>query len=329
MFGRRRYQILTPERVGAATARRQRRMRLLGIVAAVLLVAVAAGFLILDLLPEPPPSEDYSSSIDSSGQDRWYDVHLPPNYNRSRLWPLVLAFHGFTQTAVEFRAMSGIDALADQEGFIVVYPHGFLRQWQTDEEYPSDVDDLLFVSALLDRLQEELSIDADRIYAAGYSQGGFFALRLACRLSDRIAAFGSVGGSMTPAAVAGCRPARGVPVIVIHGTHDRVILYDPDLENPPALPIPDLVDLWIDLDGCGSAPARTGEIDPVEDGMRVHYAMYGGCQDGAEVALYAVEGGGHTWPGGSEPVDPVMGQTSQDIDANVVLWDFFDRHPLP
>lgn len=329
MFRRRRYQILTPEERAKSAARRRRTRRAVliavGIVAA---LSAVAGVVYYLLLPEVLPNKDFRSTIDIGGQDRGYTVHLPPRYDRSEPLPLVMVFHGFTQPAADIRMMATFDEVADEHGFIVVYPEGFLRQWQVDAEMASAVDDVAFINALLDHLQEELSVDPARIYAAGFSQGGFFAQRLACLLADRIAAVGTVAGTMTPAQVAECQPQRPMPVMLIHGDQDFVIPYV-EVRGDIALGVAENVQHWLALNGCSASPDETGLIDTVEDdSTRVLYALYTTCEDGAEVALYTVEGGGHTWPGGEEVGEGRAGATSRDINASVVLWEFFARHAL-
>lgn len=323
------YQILTPEQQ-ARRAERRRRVRRWLIAAVGIVIVVAAVALAATRLASPPrpAGTDYSGTIDIGGQDRLYDVHLPPQYNPRQRWPLVLMFHGFLQTAEDARAITRFDVLADEQGFIVVYPQGFLRQWHYEPTQRSDVDDVAFAIALLERLADEVSFDPRRVYVAGFSQGGFFALRLACELSDRIAALGMVAGTMSPSQRDTCQPVRPVPVMMIHGDADPVVPYVSPNEAI-VLGVADVIGHWLALNRCDPLPTETGSLDPIRDGTRVRYERYASCAQGAEVVLYTVEGGGHTWPGGPPPEDREAGAVSQDIDASAVLWEFFARHPLP
>ncbi len=323
------YQILTPEQQ-ARRAERRRRVRRWLIAVMGMLIAIAAVAIAAVRLARPPRplGTDYSGAIDIGGQDRLYYVHLPPQYNPNRRWPLVLVFHGFLQTAEDARTITRFDALADEQGFIVVYPQGFLRQWHYEPTQRSSVDDVAFTIALLERLADEVSFDPRRVYAAGFSQGGFFALRLACDLPDHIAALGMVASTMTPGQREACRPTRPIPVMMVHGDADPVVPYVSPNEAL-VVGVADTVEHWLTLDQCDPTPTETGSLDVARDGTRVRYERYASCAQGAEVVLYTVEGGGHTWPGGPSPEDREAGAVSQDMDASTVLWEFFARHSMP
>lgn len=324
------YQILTPEQQARRAAQRRRRLRwLIGAVGAVAIVTAVVALALRLAHPPRPVGTDYSGAIDIGGQDRLYYVHLPPQYTPRQRWPLVLMFHGFRETAEDARTITRFDALADAEGFIVVYPQGFLRQWHYEPTQRSDVDDVAFIVVLLERLAEEVSYDPQRIYAAGFSQGGFFAQRLACDLSERVAALGVVGSTMSPGQQATCQPTRPLPVMFIHGDADPIIPYVSPNEAI-VLGVADTVQHWLALNRCNATPTETGTLDPApRDGTRVRYERYASCAEGAEVVLYTVEGGGHTWPGGPPPEEREMGAVSQDIDASAVLWAFFARQAMP
>ncbi len=325
------YQIQTPEQQARRRAARRRLQRWLIAAVGVAIIVIAGVAIAMRLAHPPRPiGSDYSGAIDIGGQDRLYYVHLPPQYTPRQRWPLVLMFHGFKETAEDARTITRFDALADAEGFIVVYPQGFLHQWHYEPTLRSQyVDDVAFMVALLERLAEEVSFDPQRVYAAGFSQGGFFAQRLACDLSDRIAALGVVGSTMSPGQQATCQPTRPVPVMFIHGDADPVIPYVSPNEAI-VLGVAETVQHWLAFNRCDPTPTETGLLDPApQDGTRVRYERYTSCADGAEVALYTVEGGGHTWPGGPPPEDREGGTVSQDIDASAVLWAFFARHAMP
>jgi polyhydroxybutyrate depolymerase len=325
VFKRRQYKVLTPGHEARTDERRSRTRHYLLIAGAVVAALVFVAVLTVLLRSDSLPSKDYSSSVDTSGQDRHYSVHLPAGYKAGQMYPLLLAYHGYTQAAQSLREMSGFDAVADQEGFIVVYPEGFLRMWEVDDREQVQVDDLEFFDALLARLQDEVSYDPSRVYAAGFSQGGFFSFRLACERSDQVAAVASVGGSMTPELADVCQPDRPVPVLMVHGADDPVIPYDHGLRPDAALNVPDVLAYWAVLDRCGSAD-REDLPDTTDDGATTVHITYTGCE--APVAAYVVEGGGHTWPGA--PVEPnaMTRITTRDFSASQVIWDFFAAQSL-
>ena len=115
---------------------------------------------------------------------------------------------------------------------------------------------------------------------------------------------------------------RPIPLLVMHGTADPIVPFDSgELEGN--------VQYWIRRNGCTLTPVvtRLPDVDST-DGARTRVESYGNCKDGADVALYVIEGGGHHWPGGDQPLRG-MGNFSRDFDAGVVIWDFFKQHPMP
>jgi polyhydroxybutyrate depolymerase len=322
MFKRKQYQVMTPGREERLTVLRENRVRYLKITGIAIGFMALVAALSLLLHRETLPSEDYSSSIDVTGQDRKYHVHLPLNYDRRNAYPVVLVFHGVTQTVESIRVLSDFDRIANEHEFIAVYPEGFLRMWEYDDVDQTQIDDLEFMSALLDRLDEELSIDRQRIYAAGLSQGGFFAFRLACKMPDQFAAVASVAGSMTPELVETCRPGQAVPVVMVHGTEDINIPYDEGPRPDLALDVPDTLAWWAENNGCSLRTESESLPDLVEDDATTERQWYTGCD--AEIEAYIVEGGGHTWPGAELRQETEMTRiTTQDFLASEVIWDFF------
>jgi polyhydroxybutyrate depolymerase len=325
-MARRSYQILTPERVAEDEIRQRRKRRRAAWITAAALVIIAGGAAAFLLLYNPRYGQDITTTVEASGQAREFHIHLPPDFSPRQAYPAVILFHGFLQTGEEIRAYSQMDALADEEGFIVVYPLGFLHMWEVDSIEQTQVDDLEFVGALLDVLEEEYAVDPAAVYAAGYSQGGAFSLRLACQMSDRIAAFGSVAGATTSDNLAHCDPARPVPVILFHGTKDPVVPYLWTADDT-LISAPDVAAYWAEANGCDPVPEENHEPDRENDGTRVLRTSYTGCRAGSEAVLYTIEGGTHTWPGAA-PLE-VRSVTTQDISANELLWAFFSRHRLP
>src|SRR4051812_17686664 len=170
---------------------------------------------------------DHQRSIDWDGRLRTYLVHVPAGRETSGPMPVVLAYHGLGTNAKTMVRFCGLSETADREGFLVVYPNGTgespnVLTWNAGNccayALMHNVDDVGFTRALLDELAGMMSVDANRVFAAGMSNGGMMAYRLACELGDRIAAIASVSGPME---IAGVRPARPVSVIHFHGTEDE------------------------------------------------------------------------------------------------------------
>ena len=259
--------------------------------------------------------------------------------------PLVLLLHGGggTGEGMEKLTLGGFNRLADREGFVVVYPDGIEKHWndgrglEAYRAHRENMDDVGFISTLIDHLIKISKVDPNRIYAAGISNGGQFSQRLACELSDRIAAIGVVAIQLPEHLSTSCSPKRPVSVLMMPGTEDPLVPWEGGeigfrrgRKFGRVLSVPESMRFWANQNQCPLSPLITHEPDrDPKDDTRVRREGYGPCSRGNEVLLYAIEGGGHTWPGG-HPYLPswIIGKTSRDIDANEVIWDFFKRHVL-
>jgi polyhydroxybutyrate depolymerase len=266
---------------------------------------------------------DDTWTLNVSGTARTLHVHVPASYDPATPMPVVLNFHGFTSNAAEEDLLSGMSSKADASGFIAVHPEGLgtPQSWNAGAccgyATANGVDDMGFVTAMLDQLEGLLCVDTHRVFATGMSNGGFFSHRLACELSTRIAAVAPVAGVLGEPT---CNPTRPVPVMEFHGTLDPLVPYggDPVLGFPP---VPQTFTGWSTRDGCTGTPTDT--FDDVDS----HCSTYSSCSAGAVVTLCTVDGGGHTWPGGL-PV-PALGYTTPFLSATDAMWTFFQAHPLP
>jgi polyhydroxybutyrate depolymerase len=289
-----------------------------------------------------PAKYDYSSSIFSGGLQRTYNVHVGSSYDKTRPTPLLIVLHGGGGTGQGMNKLTNFNAIADRENFIVVYPDGFEKHWNDGrgvQQYRAqvqNVDDVGFISALIDHLSEELNIDTKRVYVTGISNGAMMSHRLGCELSQKIAAIAPVAGNIPVNMASIWAPSRPVPVLLINGTEDPLVpwaggdVHFGSAELGQVLSVVDTVKFWVANDKCASPPLieQLPDKEP-SDGTRVRTEIYGGCQDGAEVVLYAVEGDGHTWPGGLQYLpESIIGRTSRDFDAGEVIWQFFKEHPI-
>lgn len=207
------------------------------------------------------------------------------------------------------------------------YPGGQQpRNREPQEEHKAPVaDDVAFFNQMLDHMGAKYSVDATRIYAVGLSEGGFMSLRLGCALGDRIAAVAAVGAAMPKTMI--CLPARSVPAVMINGTSDPVVPYGGGTEknlNLTTISAEDSAKDWAKIDRCSEKPEKSKLSAHEKGGMETKVDTYNGCQQNAQVTLYSVKGAGNTWPSGEqyEPENTV-GKTSQDLNANEVLWSFF------
>ncbi|MBM4277175.1 MAG: phospholipase [Deltaproteobacteria bacterium] len=284
-------------------------------------------------------------SIHVGGLERTYQLYPPSSYDSSRSLPLVILLHGGggTGEGMEKLTMGGFNRLADREGFIVVYPDGIEKHWndgrglQAYRAHRENIDDVGLISALIEHFIRTLNVDPNRIYAAGISNGGQFSQRLACELSDRIAAIGVVAAQLPEHLPSSCALKKPVSVLMMPGTEDPLVAWEGGeigfrrgRKFGRVLSVRESIDFWVEQNRCPGSPVVTygPDRDP-KDGTRVRRQAYGPCGEGAEVVLYAIEGGGHTWPGGDQYLPAgIIGRTSRDIDANEVIWNFFKKHTL-
>lgn len=285
-------------------------------------------------------------SISFGGHERTFRIHIPALSGRATPVPLVLALHGGGGTGggMERLTLGGLNRLADRDGFVAVYPDGVERHWNDgrgNQQYRAqrdNIDDVGFIAALIAHLSQTLPVDRRRVYATGISNGGLMSLRLARELADRIAAIAPVAASMSEQIVQMRDPARPISVLLIAGTKDPLVPYEGGeigfrggQKIGKVVAVAETITYWATFNQCPPAPAITMEPDrDPQDGTRVRREAHGPCRDGTEVILYAIEGGGHTWPGGQQYLpERVVGRTTRDIDANEVIWSFFKRYALP
>jgi polyhydroxybutyrate depolymerase len=268
-----------------------------------------------------------NGSFVSSGERRDYLLYVPRSYDRSKPTPLVISMHGAGLWGASQRDISRWNDLADREGFIVVYPSGVggqgVRVWRA-EPGPELMKDVRFISELIDTLKASYNIDSTRVYANGLSNGGGMSFVLSCTLVDRIAAVGMVAAAQT-IPWTWCKDARAVPMIAFHGTADPEIPYNGGASwiSPRPFPsTPKWAQNWARRNGC--------DADPVESAVTadVTRRAYANCVGDAAVVLYTVQGGGHTWPGGTPLPKWFVGRTTQSIDATSLMWTFFREHKL-
>ncbi|MFM9951324.1 MAG: T9SS type A sorting domain-containing protein [Saprospiraceae bacterium] len=262
-----------------------------------------------------------SSSFMFEGVDRNYLTYVPATLPQGSPAPVVLVLHGFTQTAQGIMNYSGFNAIAETAGFIAVYPNGINLSWNVGFS-STGANDVGFLNALIDTLNIKYPVDLDRVYACGMSNGGFMSYRLACELSDRIAAIASVTGSMTTQTFNDCHPERPVPVMEIHGTSDLIVNYN---GATGIKSIPDVIEYWVGQNGCPEFPEITLLPDVINEGSRVERSIYRPCAQYSEVVLLKVVDGGHTWPGST---NSGFGNTNRDINASQEIWNFFNRFSL-
>ncbi len=299
------------------------RIKILSLCFSMLLFAVAAF-----------GQQDIDGSFEHDGSTRLYRVHLPPGYSPGMSLPLVINMHGFGSTSLEQLVYSNFNSLADTANILVVYPQGLVgtTTWGAsgaswDAYFGTGIDDLGFLDRLIDQLFTDYQIDLSRVYSTGMSNGGFMSYRLACELSDRIAAVASVTGAMAFQQINNCDPDRPVPVLEIHGTSDLVVPYNGINNFTPSIPV--VVDHWVNHNNCDPNPEMISVPNISTTDNTTTTANRYSCDDNTKVWFYTVASGSHTWPG-AFPL-PGAGNTSQDFSATSLIWEFFNQftHPNP
>jgi polyhydroxybutyrate depolymerase len=255
------------------------------------------------------------------GQTRSFLLHVPPNYTGATPVPVVFDFHGLGGNGMQQRNLSGWAAVADREGFIMVYPNGSSNAWNVGRCCPpaadQGVDDVAFVRAVIAQLQRDACIDSKRVYASGCSNGGGMSYKLACEAADAIAGiapvdFDCVVGENNVPSCGGCNPGRAISAIQFRATGDALVAY----EGGPA-PIPQGMDLpgaeqnfsdWGEINSCTGTPQAVAG--------RAACQTFPACGGGVATTLCTRQGGSHCG-------------NYQALDIANVAWEQLQRASLP
>jgi polyhydroxybutyrate depolymerase len=256
-------------------------------------------------------------------------------YDATKATPLVISMHPAGLWPATQMVASHWNKIADEHGFIVVYPSGTTLSGRGTGVLPFRVwlmepganltADVTFISELIDSLEEAYNIDPTRIYADGLSNGGGMAFALSCTLSHRIAAVGAVAAAQVLPS-SWCRDSQPVPMIMFHGTADRLVPYTgsgPSWLSPRPFPnVSTWAADWAQRNRCEPKPIETAAAPDVTRREFTH------CADDATVVLYTILNGGHSWPGGKPLPEWIVGPTSRSIDATRLMWAFCGEHRL-
>lgn len=294
--------------------------------------------------------EDWATSlaevVESSGEEeqvpRSYRYYVPTSYDADVAMPLVIVLHGRPDNGAGIAYITDMNPVAEREGFIALYPDGLEFSWNYyywlqgpfATGYPfQDVNDVEFLRNLIADVSLDLNIDQRRIYATGFSNGGFMTQMLACEASDLFAAFAPVGSALFPSQSDVCeqQEAEQSPMLFIHGTEDISIpwqgLYEEQTQLWVSYPVSQTLGYWAQFKGC-SLDADFEELPQSGDspGTRVLYHTFPGCDNNLPLVFYLIEGGGHNWPGvpGRVP-ERIAGKVNMDFNASEVIWEFFEQ----
>lgn len=269
-------------------------------------------------------STSITYTMSYGGANRDFIVVLPNSYTAGSSLPMVFNLHGYGSDASQQIFYSQMYKTVDSNGFIAVFPNGIGNAWNSGWSVTPVPDDVGFISAIIDTMTWLYNINLNRVYACGMSNGGFMSYKLACELSNRLAAVASVTGTINSLTALNCPAGVAVPVLQIHGTDDPLVPYN---GITGAYGVEETIDFWKARNGCTVAADTTAVPDNnVNDSSTVQKIVYANCSSPHEVWLYKINGGGHTWP--NAPINYIYGPTNRDIDASQEIWDFFNRFSL-
>ncbi len=284
------------------------------------------------------PQTDFriTDNILVDGLNRSYTVVLPSSYQTNKKLALVIALHGGGGSGSQFETSSKLSEKAEKSNFIVVYPDGVqsdgllkARTWNAGTccEYAveKNINDVKFISEMIDKLIMNYAINPKKIYATGHSNGGMLAYRLACEIPQKIAAIAPNSCTMV---FKECNPKRPMPVLQIHSVLDSNIPHKGGpgggvgTKNLNLAPLITVMDFWSQKNEC-KVPA-----EKIIDNASYTFTQWSSCINNFKVQYYLSKDGGHAWPGGSP--GSVIGDTpSSAFNANDLLWDFFKEFELP
>ncbi len=304
-----------------------------------------AGLAFLALRQSAVPVPKLTGSIERGalqhgGRTRSWIAYLPM---KPALHPaLVIVLHSSMGSGQQARAMYGydFDLLADQHGFIAVYPQGFEGHWNDCKRHGpyaakrENIDDLGFLHALTEQLARDHHVDPARIYVTGVSNGGSMTLCLALQTPDFARAYAVVAASMpAPENLVATPSGTPVSILFMNGTDDPinpwqggdVVLWPVLANRGPVLSTPASVDYFRGLAGLDGNPKATRFPDlDLSDGSTVEASVWA-ASGRHSVALYAVNGGGHLVPHPALHGMRLLGNSNRDIHAANEIWNFFQE----
>tara|TARA_B110000902_G_C14221773_1_gene555455 strand:- start:277 stop:1419 length:1143 start_codon:yes stop_codon:yes gene_type:complete len=266
----------------------------------------------------------YTDSLSINGINREFIVYVPNSYDSSIETPLLFNFHGFGSLNSNHMGYCDMRPIADTAGFILIYPQGSLYgaspHWNVGSwTYLSSANDLGFTETMIDTLAHQYNIDLNRVYSCGFSNGGYFSYVLACQLSSKIAAIGSVGGTMSTETFNACTPSRPVPVVSIHGTTDGTVSY---YGGTPfnSKSQEDVLSYWTQKNNTDTSSTSISLPNTyTQDGSTVTNDGFHNGDSCVSVEHYMVTNGGHDWPGS---------WGNMDINASKIIWNFVSKYDL-
>jgi polyhydroxybutyrate depolymerase len=289
----------------------------------ILLISTSLGLILLNGCAKTNYEENldqaigtFSRIIEVDGETREYLIYIPNSYDTIKSVPLLLNFHGFGGSANEFMNDADMRSLAASYSFILVYPQGSsldgFSHWNAcpiGGDNKSDADDFGFVEAIINKVSSQYNIDVERIYSAGYSNGGMMAYGLANYRSDLIAAVASVSGAMLDCIGSTSHP---MPVVHLHGTSDGVLPYNGSNDWNS---VQSTLDHWINFNNTTTNPTVSTFNS---EGTTIEHYVYGQGDRSVSVEHYKYIGGDHVW----------FSAAFQGRNTSELVWDFVSQFDI-
>ncbi len=269
--------------------------------------------------------------IEHEGLERSFLIYVPTNIKENA--PLVVAIHGYTSSAKTLMGYSGINQVADKEGFLVAYPQGTKDSrdnnfFNVGYEFHSDskVNDVNFIREIVFNLTKDYKLNSKRVFATGMSNGGDMSYLLACTSSDLFTAVAPVAGVMMKDTLENCNPVKKIPIFEIHGTKDSISKFEGDMNNEDKwgayYDLPSTIKFWVNKHALNEKETIQLENKNTEDGTTITFERYWSDESQREVWFYIVNDGNHTWPG----MTGLFSRTAnQDINSAEEIWKFFSK----
>ena len=268
-----------------------------------------------------------NGSFNYDGDLRTYSFYVPASYTPGNAVPLVIGLHGTSSSGSEFAQYRDFRPIADTANFIMVNPDGTtmlgISFWNYGNVFGSTVDDVGFLEALVDTISAHYTINPQRVYCTGMSNGSFMSYCMACE-SDKFAAVAGVTGSMSTTMYNACIPGHPTPTLHIHGTDDGINPYE---GTSSMVGIDQMNRFWVDQNNCDTTPVvfNIPDVNTTDNSTATRYVYENGT-NGNTVELFKVNNGGHSWPGG--PMPSSSETTCMDFNASVEIWRFFSQYEL-
>lgn len=301
------------------------------------------GFSLTMISCKSPKNGNYKDNISEfkmnwNGYERLYLVHLPSEEKMQNPVPVLFNIHGGGGTAKgNIKLTFGrFNELSKRDGFIVVYPEAVDKNWNDGRKsddvksWRENIDDVGFITAIVDELKKSYNVDNDRIFTSGMSNGGFMSSRLACDKADIFRGSAILTASLSADYLPLCNPEKPMAIMVMNGTKDKLVPYDGGevkvfkKTRGKIISTDALIDFWKKQNDCTTKKSTVKLEDTVDDGTTVFVEEYSNCNDRGSLILYKINEGGHTWPGGKQYLGEwLIGKTNRDIVACDVIWNYF------